>query len=135
MTNNWTDHSGYTQIELYPNGEYKSFVPINETEWLIGKTHVKLRSETVIKFYEDGYIEFCFLVRPATLLVFGVPVIIAEDKVIEFHNDGNFRAFTVGCQKRGFLWMTKTWVYRGKTYEPGTSLEFSISGEVVNVRS
>jgi hypothetical protein len=128
---NWTDNSGYTHVELYPDGAYKSFVPVTDTEWVVLDEQVKLKADCTVKFFPTGSLEHCVLGVGATLSAFGVRVFIAEGTKLQFHESGAIRSMTLAAQPRWFPWAKKTWTYRGHSYAPGTALEFSTDGSVV----
>ncbi len=132
MSTNWTDNSGYTQLELYTNGQYKSFVPAIDTEWLVMDRNVLLLADKIIKFYESGGIQLCYLANPALLRVFDTPVRVLEEKPLEFYENGIFRKLTLAHQKRGFLGMEKNWLYKGKLLKPETTIEFSTTGAIIS---
>ena len=130
-SSDWADNSGYSHIELYPNGNYKSFVPEIDTEWAINDHHVKLKADVEVSFYPDGTLKKCVLCTDATLTFWGASVPIAADRTLEFHADGNVRRLTVARESGWRFWRSRTWTYRGKTYDPDTDLEFSDDGAVV----
>jgi len=132
---NWTDNSGYSHIQLYPNGEYKSFVPVTETDWLVGNIPVTLQADCEVSFYESGHIQGCQLSKSAKLIAFGISVIVSPTKRIEFHENGNVRTLKLGYQPSWIPWVKKSWLYRGKLYSPGSALQFDPEGNVISVKS
>jgi hypothetical protein len=134
MSNNpgWSDNSGYSELELYPNGGYKSFIPVIDTEWMIQNKVVKLLAGMIVKFYDSGTVQSCFLAEPATFTVFEVPVKVQSEKILEFHESGILRTFTVAQQNTGFLGLTKTWKYQGQVFDPGITLASSEQGKITS---
>lgn len=130
-TSNWTDNSGYTHLELYPDGTYKSFVPEIDTEWVIGGRTIVLKATLPVKFHPNGQLERCVLAAKATLDVHGVVATVGANDALEFHSDGGVRSFTLGPQSSWIPWLHKEWSFGGTTYAEGTRLEFSADGKVV----
>jgi hypothetical protein len=124
------DNSGFTSVELYPDGGYKSFVPEIDTEWMLDGQVVTLRASSTVRLYPDGGLERCVLASKATLNVFGVSAAVAEGSTLDLHPSGNVRSLTLASQAR-WLRRGKTWTYRGATYDPGTTLVLSEEGAVV----
>jgi len=128
---NWTDNSGYTHVELYPDGNYKSFVPEIDTEWVLDGVYVKLKATCVVKFFPNGNIERCVLGSETVLKVSEVRVLLSEGTNLEFHANGNVRSLTLAVQSR-IPWRSKKWRYRGIVYDPRTKMEFADDGSVVS---
>jgi hypothetical protein len=126
----WHDNSGFTSVELYPDGGYKSFVPEIDTEWMLKGQVVKLRASSTVTLYPSGGLERCVLASKTTLNVFGVTVAVAEGATLELHPNGEVRSLTLASQAR-WLRLEKKWKYRGATYDPGTTLVLSEEGAVV----
>lgn len=126
------DNSGYTHVELYSDGSYRSFVPEIDTEWMIDGRALKLKAGCAVMFFPSGNLQRCVLSESAKVVAFGVSVVIAAGMEVEFHPSGALRAFTVGAQPR-LLFGTKKWKYRGVVYEAGTRLEMSADGSIVRV--
>ncbi len=127
----WADNSGYSHIELYPDGTYKSFVPEIDTEWAIGGRYVKLKADCVVRFFPSGNLELCLLCADTAMDAFGVAVLIAGGAPLQFHPNGSPRNLTLAAQSR-WPFQNKKWTYRGTAYEPNTRLEFSEDGAIVS---
>lgn len=133
---NWVDNSGYTHVELYPDGTYKSLVPEIDTEWMIAKSQVKLKAGNAVRFFPDGTMRTCVLCAEATLAAFGIVANVSANAPLEFHANGNVRKLTLASQASWPSWVpwtNKKWSYKGVVYDPLTTLEFSEDGEVVLV--
>ncbi|MBP7146918.1 MAG: hypothetical protein KBD01_05180 [Acidobacteria bacterium] len=128
----WRDNSGYTHLELYPDGTYKSFVPEVDTEWLIEGARVVLKASFAVTLHTNGGLRRCVLAAPAALSVLGVPVVVAADEPLELHENGALHAFTLGSRSEWKPWRNRPWTYRGASYAPGTRLELSADGAVVS---
>lgn len=126
---NWTDNSGYSSIELYPDQSYKSFVPNAETEWMVLDNYVLLKADVVVHLFQGGTLRLGVLGSDLMLKVFGVSALAAANTKIEFHSSGQIRAITLAAQEHWLPWQKK-WSYKGKSYSPGTRLEFSEDGAV-----
>ncbi len=129
-SDNWSDFSGYTHLELYPNGRYKSFVPQVDTEFQVGTTVVKLKAGKPAEFWENGHLTRCTVAEDVSLDAYGVEVRILAKSKLEFFSDGQLRRITIGRQK-GVLNLRKIWTYRGREYRPNSTLEFAENGDVV----
>jgi hypothetical protein len=123
------DNSGYTCIELYPDGGYKSLVPEIDTEWVLQGQPVQLRAGCTVKFFPSGAVEQGVLASQTTLTIFTVPAAAAEGTRVDFHQTGEVRSVTLASQARWFR-RDKSWKYRGAKYAPGTRLVFSEDGAV-----
>ena len=130
-TTNWVDNSGYSHVELYPDGSYKSFVPEIDTEWMVGDHPVKLKGGCAVKFFPDGSLRTCVLGSGATVTVTGVAAYVSADRPLDLHENGSVRRMTLAAKPSWNPWATKGWKYQGVVYEPRTTLEFSERGEVV----
>jgi hypothetical protein len=128
----WHDNSGYTDVELYPDGSYKSVVPEIETEWMLQGRPVELRGGHTVKFFPSGALEQGVLASRTTVSVFGLPAAAAEGTRIHFHPNGEVRSLTLASQARWFR-RDKTWRYRGSTYAPGSTIVLSEDGAVERV--
>jgi hypothetical protein len=128
-----TDYSGYSQVELYPDGTYKSFVPEIETEWLILNQRLQLKAACPVTFFPNGNLESCVLASGCKLSACGVPILIAEGKT-EFYEDGNIRSFTVAGSPSLLPWIRKRWEYRGTSFEKGTRLTISPEGAIKSAK-
>ncbi len=128
-----TDNSGYSQVELHPDGSYKSFVAEVDTEWVIGARPITLRSASTVRFYANGNLRSCVLLSDARLEAFGEPVMVAGGTSLLFHESGAIGTLTLAPQPRRLPWASKKWSYRGSTYAPRTTLEFAEDGAVVAV--
>jgi hypothetical protein len=128
----WHDNSGYTHVELYPDGGYKSVVPEIETEWMLQGRAVQLRAGHTVKFFPSGVLEQGVLASQTTVSVFGVPAAAAEGTRIDFHPSGEVRSLTLASQARWFR-RDKTWTYRGSRYAPGSTVVLSADGAVEHV--
>ena len=131
-SDNWSDFSGYTHLELYPNSKYKSFVPQVDMEFQLGTIIVKLRAGDPAEFWENGNLTRCTIAEDVSLDAYGVEVRILARSKLELFSDGQLRTITIGRQK-GLLNLRKTWRYRGREYRPNSTLEFSENGDVVRV--
>ena len=131
-SDNWSDFSGYSHLELYPNSNYKSFVPSLDTEYQVGTTIVKLKAGDPADFWENGNLTSCTVAEDTSLDAYGVQVRIAAKSKLEFFSTGQLRRITIGRQK-GILNLRKTWTYRGRKYEPHSTLEFFENGDVAQV--
>jgi hypothetical protein len=129
---NWSDFSGYDHLELYPNNNYKSFVPHMDTEFQVGGTIVKLKAGKKAEFWENGNLTCGTVAEDTSLEAFGVEVRILANSKLELFSEGGVHKITLGRQK-GILNLRKIWNYRGKKYAPRSTLEFSESGEVEHV--
>ena len=132
-SDNWSDFSGYTNLELYPNSKYKSFVPQVDTEFQVGPTIVKLKAGSPAEFWENGNLTRCTVAEDVSLDAHGVEVRILAKSTLELFSDGKLRVITIGRQ-RGVWNLRKIWRYRGQEYRPNSTLEFSENGNVVRVR-
>ena len=132
-SDNWSDFSGYTHIELYPNSKYKSFVPQVDTEFQVGTVIVKLKADNPAEFWENGNLTRCTVAEDVSLDAHGVEVRIMANSKLELFSDGQLRVVTIGRQK-GILNVRKIWRYRGREYRPNSTLEFSENGDVLRVR-
>jgi hypothetical protein len=133
---NWVDNSGYTHVELYPDGSYKSFVPEIDTEWMIAKSQVKLRAGDAVKFFPDGTMKSCVLCEEATLDAYGVMAHVKANAPLDFHVSGKVRTLTLAAHSSWNPWAKKKkWSYKGTLYDPPVTLEFSEDGEVVRCTS
>jgi hypothetical protein len=128
---NWVDNSGYTHVELYPDGTYKSFVPEIDTEWMVGSHPVKLKAGSAVKFFPDGGMRTCVLCSNTIIAVCGIVAHVSGDRPLDFHENGNVRRMTIAAKPSWNPWASKSWTYHGVVYEPNTTLEFSEAGEVV----
>ncbi len=131
-SDNWSDFSGYTHIELYPSSKYKSFVPQVDTEFQVGTAIVKLKADNPAEFWENGNLTRCTVAEDVSLDAHGVEVRIMANSKLELFSDGQLRMATIGRQK-GILNLRKIWTYRGQEYRPNSTLEFSENGDVVRV--
>ena len=127
---NWTDNSGYSLIELYSDQSYKSFVPNSETEWMVQDNYVLLKSDVTVYLFQGGTLKLGILATDLLLNVFGVSVLVAADIKIEFHSNGKISSIVLAPQPSWIPWR-KNWKYQGKSYRPGTRLEFSEVGRNV----
>ncbi len=132
-SDNWSDFSGYTNLELYPNNKYKSFVPQVDTEFQVGTSVVKLKAGNPAEFWENGNLTRCTVAEDVSLDAYGVEVRILAKSKLELFSDGQLRMITTGRQ-RGILNLRRIWRYRGGEYRPHSTLEFSENGDVVGVR-
>ncbi len=133
-SDNWSDFSGYTHLELYPNSNYKSFVPQVDTEFQVGTTIVKLKADNPAEFWENGNLTRCTVAEVVSLDAYGVEVRILADSQSEWFSDGQLRMITIGRQK-GIWNLRKIWKYRGREYRPNSTLEFSENGDIVKVEA
>ena len=131
-SDNWSDFSGYTHVEQYPNGNYKSFVPVTDTEFQVGGTIVKLKAGNTAEFWENGNLASCTVAEDTSLEAYGVEVQIPAESKLQLFSDGQLHGITIGRQK-GVLNLRKSWNYRGQKYMPDSTLEFSENGDVVQV--
>jgi hypothetical protein len=54
-SDNWSDFSGYTHLELYPNSKYKSFVPQVDMERKTWRYRGReYRPNSTLEFSESG---------------------------------------------------------------------------------
>lgn len=132
-SDDWSDFSGFTHLELYPNGNYKSFLPEVDTEFQVGTTIVKLKAGNPAEFWENGNLSRCTVAEDVSLDAYGMEVRILATSKLELFSDGQLRRITIGRQK-GILNLRKNWRYRGREYRPYSTLEFSENGDVVKVR-
>jgi hypothetical protein len=124
------DPSGYTAVERYSDGNYRSFITESDTEWLVQAQPTRISGSAVIKLYADGTIEQCVLASAVTLEIFGERAVLAEGTTLAFHSSGAVRTMTLGSQARWFR-RDRRWKYRGLAYAPGTTLELSPDGAVL----
>ncbi len=129
---NWVDNSGYTHLELYPSGSYKSFVPTVDTEWKLGSVEIKLPADHEVHFYENGNFKSFTLCEDIEIGAFGQSVCVAALTVISFFENGKIQSLTLAAQRNGFF-SSKNWTYQGREYAPGTVIEFAADGKVVGV--
>src|SRR4051812_9572183 len=115
---NWVDNSGYSHLELFPNGNYKSFIPTIDTMWRVGTEDVKLSAGHIVQFYDNGQFKSFTLAETVLIHVHGVAVQALAGTIVEFYENGNVKMVTLAEQKRGFF-RSSSWVYRGKTLQPG----------------
>jgi hypothetical protein len=128
----WRDNSGYTDVERYSDGTYKSFVPEIDTEWMLSKRTLILAAGHRVQFFANGQLERCVLAARATIDVFGAPVALAADTVLTFHPSGEVRSFTLGSQSSWLPWVSRGWRYRGAVYDEGSKLHLSEDGLVAS---
>ncbi len=131
-SDNWSDFSGYSHLEMYPNNNYKSFVPHMDTEFQVGGTIVKLKAGNTADFWENGNLTSGTVAEDTSLDAYGVEVRIAARSKLELFSSGELRKITLGRQK-GLLNLRKIWTYRGRKYTPDSTLEFSENGDVLRV--
>ncbi len=134
MSSNWVDNSGYTHIELWPNGNHKSFIPTIETEWKIGGEIVKVRANRIVKFFENGQLQLCTLCDDVVVTAHKVKVLVKYNTEFEMYDDGSVKKMTIGKQPAGFF-RPKDWVYAGQTFHPGMTIEFAQDGKVKSFRT
>ena len=132
---NWVDNSGYTHVELYPDGSYKSFVPEIDTEWMIAKSEVKLKAGNAVTFFPSGNLKACVLCSDTALTAFGVTARVRANTPLDFHENGNVRRLTLASQASWVPWSNEKWKYKGVLYAPLATLEFSEDGEVLRCNS
>lgn len=124
------DSSGYSQVETYPNGNFRSFIPLVETEWRLGADDVKLCADHKVQFYENGNIKSFTLFEDVKIQCHGVRVKAQGGTFMEFFEDGRIKQITVGAQDNGFF-RSKNWTYRDRIFEPGARIIFSPQGLVL----
>jgi hypothetical protein len=127
-------NSGYKHVKMYPNGNYKSFVPEVNTRWIVLNVEVALTEGITVEFYMDGTLKSCVLAKPVVISIFGVKAKLKEGTPLEFHPGGEIRRCVLASQG-GLLFGSKTWKYQGHTFPPGAQLEFTRSGQLVGVAS
>jgi hypothetical protein len=132
MGSGWGDNSGYRDVELYPDGTYKAFVPEIDTEWMISGHVLALAAGRRVTFFADGALESCVLAATATVDVFGTPAVVAAQTALSFHASGSVRLFTLGSRSSWLPWPSRKWIYRGTAYDAGTRLELSEDGAVAS---
>ena len=128
----WSDNSGYTDVEHYSDGTYKSFVPEIDTEWMISGRTLVLAAGHRVKFFANGQLESCVLAAKARIDVFGAPVVLAADTALAFHASGEVRSFTLGSQSSWIPWVSRMWNYMGSAYDEGQTLHLSEDGTVAS---
>jgi len=128
----WRDNSGYTDVECYSDGTYKSFVPEIATEWMLSGRTLVLAAGHRVTFFANGQLERCVLASQATVDVFGAPAALAADTTLAFHASGEVRSFTLGSQTSWLPWASRNWKYRGAAYDAGMALDLSEDGTVVS---
>jgi hypothetical protein len=126
----WRDNSGYSDVERFSDGTYKSFVPEIDTEWMLSRRTLILAAGHRVRFFANGQLESCVLAARATIDVFGAPVVLAADTALTFHASGGVRSFTLGSQASWLPWASRVWKYRGSAYDEGTKLLLSEDGAV-----
>jgi len=124
------DNSGYSNIEYFPDGQYKSFVPEIDTEWIVLKTVVNLKAGKPVRFHENGNLRECHLNASTYLKFFGVRAKVSNNGPLTFHKNGNIRSLTLSVQPTWQPWSNGNWEYRGKVYRPQTTLEFFEDGSI-----
>jgi len=128
----WVENSGYRPLELYANGGYKSFAPTIETWWKLGEREVKLPADQIVKFYDNGQLESMTVSETFDLLAFSIPVTVVVGSQVEFYENGAVRKITLAEQNRG-IFRPKDWLYRGRSYPPGSVVEFLPDGQICMV--
>lgn len=126
---NGSDHSGYLNIELYLNGNYKSLIPTVDTEWQLGGGHVKAAGGQIMQFYEDGTFKSLTLAEDTQVVVHGVEAILAEGSEVQFYPSGAVRRVTITKQSDSFFWSAH-WTYQGLSIAPFTTIDFRSDGSI-----
>jgi uncharacterized protein (UPF0276 family) len=124
-----SDHSGYLQIELYLNGNYKTLIPSVDTEWQLGGGHIKAAGGQLMQFYEDGTFKSLTLAENTPVVVHGVEAILVAGSEIQFYSSGAIRKITLAKQTESYFWSAH-WSYQGLSVAPFTTIEFRTDGSV-----
>lgn len=130
----WNDNSGYSDIQLYPNGGYMSFIPATDTAWMVMGKPLNIRADYKVEFFQNDSIKTCVIAEMAMLCAFGVRVRVLDGTEIKFYENGQLQEFVLAPQKVGFLGLTNYWQYKGQRYNPGTRILLSNQGEIIKTR-
>jgi len=129
----WSDNSGYTRVEFYPNGEYKGFVPTTETEWSIHGKIIVLKPETQVRFHENGVLREFTVLNQCELDAFGKTVVAATSSKVELHLNGRLRRITLGTIRGGLFNRPRKWKYEGQSLDAGTTIAFKLNGQITKI--
>jgi hypothetical protein len=128
----WRDNSGYSDVERYSDGSYKSFLPANDTEWMLDGRTLILAAGHRVRFFTNGQLQSCVVAAKASIDVFGTTAVLAADSALAFHASGVVRTFTLGSLSSWIPWVSRAWKYRGVAYNEGATLHLSEDGAIAS---
>ncbi len=125
-------NSGYRELKIYPNGNYKSYIADIDSSLLILGVEVHLASGHLVEFYENGNVMSCVLARPAIVSIFGVKTGIKNETPLLFYEDGHVKKFTITNCDHKIFFREKKWKYHGRAFAFGTTIEMSQTGDIIS---